>query len=209
MIILFNDTEIFTSGSGGKKIFGLPDTELMLHDNFFTREESDLYYTTLLRSTPWREYTMEIYDKTVAVPRMISWYEDRDNPGADKTKPDWPPELLAIRKRVEKETKVKFNCVLLNLYRNGKDGVSWHSDREHNFGADAIIASVSFGETRMFGLRHKFRKEIPQLAIPLYHGSLLLMAGTTQSFWQHQVPKTAKDILPRINLTFRQIKRLL
>jgi alkylated DNA repair dioxygenase AlkB len=208
-MILFNDTEIFTSGSSGKKVFDLPDTELMLYDNFFTKEESDHYYTTLLNNTPWQEYAMEIYDKTVTVPRMISWYEDRDNSGADLTKPDWTPELLFIRERVEKETQVKFNSVLLNLYRNGKDGVSWHSDREQNFGKDAIIASVSFGETRMFRLRHKLRKEIPQVEIPLHHGSLLLMAGTTQSFWQHQVSKTARDILPRINLTFRQVKRQL
>lgn len=206
---LFNDTEIFASGSRGKIIFDLPDTELMLYDNFFTKEESDYYYTTLLNTTPWQEYAMHIYDKTVTVPRMISWYEDRNNPGADGTKQNWTPELLSIRERVEKETKVNFNCVLLNLYRNGSDGVSWHSDREQNFGKDAIIASVSFGETRMFRLRHKFNKDIAQVEIPLYHGSLLLMAGKTQSFWKHQVPKTAKDILPRINLTFRQINRSL
>lgn len=206
---LFNDTEIFASGSGGKKVFDLPDTELMLYDNFFTKDESDHYYTLLLNNTPWRESAMEMYDKTVTVPRMISWYEDRDNLGADGTKPDWTPELLSIRERVEKETQVKFNSVLLNLYRSGKDGVSWHSDREQNFGKDAIIASVSFGETRMFRLRHKFRKDIAQVEIPLHHGSLLLMAGATQSFWQHQVPKTAKMILPRINLTFRQINRSL
>jgi alkylated DNA repair dioxygenase AlkB len=108
---------------------------------------------------------------------------------------------------VEKEIQVKSNYVLLNLYCNGKDGVAWHSDREQNFCKDAIIASVSFGETRMFRLRHKFRKDIAQVEIPLHHGSLLLMAGTTQSFWQHQVPKTAKDIIPRIILTFRQINR--
>lgn len=204
---LFDDTELFSSGTGGQKFFDLPDTELMLYDNFFTKDESDHYYTTLLHTTPWREYTMEIYDKTVTVPRMISWYEDSNNPGADLDKPDWTPELALIKERVEKETRLKFNCVLLNLYRNGKDGVAWHSDREQNFGKDAIIASVSFGETRMFRLRHKFRKNIPQVEIPLHHGSLLLMGGTTQSFWQHQVPKTAKDILPRINLTFRQIYR--
>ena len=208
-MILFNDTEIFTSGRAGKKIFDLPDTELMLFDNFFTKEESDHYYTSLLNNTLWQEYAMEIYDKTVTVPRMISWYEDKNNLGADLTKPDWTPELLSIKDRVEKETEEKFNSVLLNLYRSGKDGVGWHSDREQNFGPDAIIASVSFGETRMFRLRHKFNKEIPQVEIPLHHGSLLLMAGTTQSFWQHQVPKTAKEILPRINLTFRQIDRSL
>lgn len=178
----------------------------MLYDNFFTKEETDYYYTTFLNTTPQQEYAMQIYDKTVTVPRMISWYED---PGANGTKQDQTPELLSIRERVEKETKVKFNCVLLNLYRNGNDGVSQHSDREQNFGKDAIIASVSFGETRMFRLRHKFNKDIAQVEIPLHRGSLLLMAGTTQSFWQHQVPKTTKDILPRINLTFRQLNRSL
>lgn len=206
-MILFNDTELFTSGNRGKKFFDLPDTELMLYDNFFSKEESDRYYTTLLNNTPWQEYVMEIYDKTVTAPRMISWYENKDNPGADRTKPNWTPELLLIKKRVEKETQIEFNCVLLNLYRDGKDSVAWHSDREQNFGKDAIIASISFGETRMFRLRHKFRKDIDQVEIPLHHGSLLLMAGTTQSFWEHQVPKTARDILPRINLTFRQINR--
>jgi alkylated DNA repair dioxygenase AlkB len=208
-MLLFNDTEIFTSGNRGKKVFDLPDTELILCDSLFTKEESDNYYNVLLNTTSWREYEMEIYDKSLKVPRMISWYEDQTNIGVALDCPDWTPELLQIKERVEAETQVKFNSVLLNLYRNGNDGVSWHSDREQNFGKDAIIASVSFGETRMFKLRHKFKKEIPQLEIPLYHGSYLLMGGTTQSFWQHQVPKTAKDILPRINLTFRIVDRKL
>ncbi|MCC9070700.1 alpha-ketoglutarate-dependent dioxygenase AlkB [Flavobacterium sp. F-65] len=206
-MLLFNDTEIFTTGNRGKKVFDLPDTELILSDSLFTKEESDHYYNVLLNTTAWREYEMEMYDKTLKVPRMISWYEDQSNIGVKLDCPDWTPELLQIKERVEAETEVKFNSVLLNLYRNGNDGVSWHSDREQNFGKDAIIASVSFGETRIFKLRHKFKKDIPHLEIPLYHGSYLLMGGTTQSFWQHQVPKTTKDILPRINLTFRIVDR--
>jgi len=200
---LFEDTEIFTSGRGGKKIFDLPDTELILIDNFFTKEESDYYYTTFLKQTKWREYEMEIFDKTVTAPRMISWHEDKNEASATT---DWSSELLDIRKRVENETELDFNAVLLNLYRNGKDGVSWHSDHTERSGINPIIASVSFGETRIFRLRHKFKKELKQVEIPLHHGSFLLMAGTTNSFWQHQVPKTAKDILPRINLTFRMVK---
>src|SRR5690606_8686863 len=96
---------------------------------------------------------------------------------------------------------------LLNLYRNGQDGVSWHSDNINRSGINPVIASVTFGETRMFRLRHKFRKDIPQVEIPLHHGSFLLMAGTTNSFWEHQVPKTARKVLPRINLTFRKVIR--
>ena len=204
---LFEDTELFTAGKGGRKLFDLPDTDLMLVDAFIPKEASDSYYNTFLNHTQWREYEMEIFDKTVTAPRMIAWYEDKDNAGANPDGPDWTPELLAIRKKVEQETGLTFNAVLLNLYRNGKDGVAWHSDHTDHSGPNPIIASVSFGATHMSRIRHKSRKEVQQVEIPLHHGSFLLMAGTTNSFWQHQVPKTAKDILPRINLTFRRINR--
>ena len=204
---LFNETEIFMSGTGGKKIFDLPDADVMLIDNFFNKEESDYYYQALLAETHWREYEMPMYDKIVTAPRMISWFEDKENIGADPATPELTEDLKAIRRRVENEINLKFNAVLLNLYRNGNDGVSWHSDKTDNSGPNPIIASVTFGETRMFRLRHKFRKDIPQVEIPLHHGSFLLMAGTTNSYWEHQVPKTAKNVLPRINLTFRQVNR--
>ena len=203
---LFNDTELFFSGQRGKIIYDLPDTELILIDNFFSKEESDHYYDLLLHQTVWREYEMEIFDKTVKAPRMIAWYEDKENATANEHIPDWTPELLKIRKRVEKETALDFNSVLLNLYRNGNDSVAWHSDKEGNSGSNPVIASVTFGETRMFKLRHKFRKDIAPLEIPLHHGTFLLMGGTTNSFWQHHVPKTSREVLPRINLTFRRVK---
>lgn len=205
-MMLFEDTEIFTSGTRGKKVFDLPDTELMLIDNFFTKEESDNYYNQFLDQIQWREYEMDIFDKTLTAPRMISWHEDKTNEEGDQKIQNWTPELLEIRKKVETVTGIEFNAVLLNLYRNGNDGVAWHSDHTEKSGIDPVIASVSFGETRMFKMRHKFKKEVKHQEIPLFHGSFLLMAGTTNSFWQHQVPKTAKNILPRINLTFRQVK---
>ena len=200
MLTLFDDTEMFIPGTGGKKVFDLPDAELLLVDNFFTKVESDQYYKALLNNTIWREYQMPMYDKTVTAPRMVAWYDDKEE------SQDWPVELLEIRKRIEAETQLKFSRVLLNLYRDGKDNVAWHSDKTKSSNKNMVIASVTFGETRVFRLRHKFRKDIPQVEIPLYHGSFLLMSGTTNSFWEHQVPKTAKPVLPRINLTFRQFK---
>jgi alkylated DNA repair dioxygenase AlkB len=203
---LFDDTELFSTGTGGKKVFDVPDADLLLIDNFFSKQESDYYYDKLLNETQWQEYDMPMYDKIVTAPRMVSWYRDDD---LDEYHPNlnWPLELQTIRQRVENETQIQFNAVLLNLYRNGKDGVGWHSDKTVSSNKNMNIASVTFGETRMFRLRHKFRKEIPQLEIPLHHGSFLLMAGNTNSFWQHQVPKTARKVLPRINLTFRKINR--
>src|SRR5690606_8751899 len=172
----------------------------------FTKEEADYYYEVLLKTTDWREYELPMYDKVVTAPRMVSWYQDAsDNIPSDA--PVLTTDLKKIRKRVEHEVGLQFNAVLLNLYRNGRDGVSWHSDKTNKSDNNPVIASVTFGETRMFRLRHKFRKDIPQLEIPLHHGTFLLMAATTNSFWEHQVPKTAKELLPRISLTFRRIIR--
>ncbi len=203
---LFNDTELFMSGPRGRKIFDLPDADLMLIDGFFTKEESDNYYNILLNNTSWWEYEMPMYDKVVKAPRMVSWY-GKSKRSSRKSNYDWPSELVTIKERVENETHIKFNAVLLNLYRTGKDSVAWHSDKTPSINKDMNIASVTFGETRLFRLRHKFLKHIPQVEIPLYHGSFLLMAGSTNSYWEHQVPKTSRNVLPRINLTFRQVNQ--
>jgi alkylated DNA repair dioxygenase AlkB len=99
-----------------------------------------------------------------------------------------------------------FNSVLINLYRDGNDSMGWHADDEKELGTDPAIASVSLGATRDLLLRYRQRNaSIPNQRIALSDGSLLLMAGTTQHFWQHSLPKRKKSVTPRINLTFRYI----
>jgi alkylated DNA repair dioxygenase AlkB len=112
--------------------------------------------------------------------------------------------LLEVKNKIEPVSGAIFNSVLLNLYRDGNDSISWHTDAEPELGRNPIIASVNFGETRLFQLRHRYTKE--KVTIELIHGSLLIMKGELQHFWQHQVPKTSKKVNARINLTFRTIK---
>jgi alkylated DNA repair dioxygenase AlkB len=118
----------------------------------------------------------------------------------------WTPALELVRERVLGLTGCAFNSVLLNLYRDGRDGMGWHSDDEPELGRDPVIASVSLGAPRRFCLRHRRRKD-QRLDVSLGPGSLLLMAGATQHHWVHAVPKTALPVGPRVNLTFRQILR--
>lgn len=76
----------------------------------------------------------------------------------------------------------------------------------NTIGKKPNIASLTFGQTRPFRFRHKIDKCLPQVEIPLHHGTLLLMSRTTNTFWEHHIPKSAKDMLLSINLTFREIK---
>jgi alkylated DNA repair dioxygenase AlkB len=115
------------------------------------------------------------------------------------------PALAEIRCRLEDAIGCRFNSVLLNLYRDGRDGMGWHSDDEPELGREPTIASLSFGATRRFLLRHRERRDLPTLELRPANGSLILMSGVTQRYWKHQVPKTARPTGPRLNLTFRSI----
>jgi alkylated DNA repair dioxygenase AlkB len=105
---------------------------------------------------------------------------------------------------VEQIAGQRFNSVLLNLYRDGRDGMGWHSDDEPELGPDPVIASVSLGATRRFRMRHR-KQRGETMGIDLEHGSVLLMRGPTQHRWLHAVPKTTRPVGERINLTFRLV----
>jgi alkylated DNA repair dioxygenase AlkB len=200
MLTLFDDTDFFESGGLRITHFNIPDAELTLYEHFINRAESDRYYQVLLDETAWKQEPITIHGKTYATPRLTAWYGKRQN---GSTVYPITPTLDEIKQKVEAQSGSVFTSVLLNLYRTGQDSVSWHRDHEKEYGVNPVIGSVSFGASRLFRIRHKFRKDLAQLDIPLHHGSFLLMAGPMQHFWEHQIPKTARDIKPRINLTFR------
>lgn len=182
--------------------------QYLFYPNFFSVSESDFFLRQLRADIDWKQESMNMYGKQVNFPRLTAWYGDNDRPysfsGITLFPNNWTEELITIKERIEPLSRIRFNSVLLNLYRNGNDSISWHTDAEKELGENPIIASVNFGATRKFQLRHIKTKE--KLEIELTHGSLLVMQGELQHFWQHQVPKTTQNVSERINLTFRMIK---
>jgi alkylated DNA repair dioxygenase AlkB len=175
---------------------------------FFSKTESDQFLRDLKNQILWKQESMMMYGKKIDFPRLTAWYGDNDKPysfsGITLNPHPWTPDLLSIKSKIEPAAAVNFNSVLLILYRNGNDSISWHTDAEKELGKNPVIASVNFGAARRFQLRHLNKKE--KLEIELTHGSLLIMQGELQHFWQHQVPKINKPVGERINLTFRVIK---
>ena len=193
--------------------YDLADARIRLYPHFFSEAQSRRLFNTL--SNPgiiaWEQHSITLYGRQTPIPRLSALYGVRDKTytysGIRMHPRPWEniEALQTIKKAVETPAEVEFTSVLMNLYRDGRDAVGWHQDNEPELGANPVIASVSLGDTRLFQMRHIKRKTLPRLDIPLNDGSLLLMRGPTQHFWKHQVPRTAKNKEPRINLTFRVI----
>ena len=189
--------------------FELPDAEITYYPDFFGKEKADQFFEKLKTEIPWQQDDITVFGKTYPQPRLTALFGNEGKPYSYSNivmQPHaWNSLLLFIKNEIEEVCNENFTTVLLNYYRDGKDSNGWHADNEKELGRNPVIASVSFGVERSFHLQHNSIKE-QKLKINLEHGSLLIMKGTTQHFWKHQIPKTAKPIGSRINLTFRIIK---
>lgn len=192
-----------------KIIFDLPNAAIEYHSNFFEKEQADDLFSQLKNEIPWQQDNITVYGKSHPQPRLTALYGNEGKPYSYSNiimQPHfWNPLTAFIKEKVEAQTNELFTTVLLNLYRDGKDSNGWHADNEKELGRNPIIASVSFGASRPFHLKHNLIKN-ERLKIDLDHGSLLIMKGETQHFWKHQIAKTTRPIGERINLTFRIIK---
>ncbi|MAU16289.1 MAG: alpha-ketoglutarate-dependent dioxygenase AlkB [Muricauda sp.] len=172
--------------------------------------EANRYFQKLWETIPWEHDEVKIFGKHITTKRKVAWYGEKPfrytYSNSTKKALFWTPELLELKNLIEHLTKKTFNSCLLNLYHSGEEGMSWHSDDEKELKQDGAIASLSFGAERKFVFKHKITKE--KVEIVLDHGSLLVMKGKTQTFWQHSLPPTKKVKTPRINLTFRTIEQL-
>lgn len=186
----------------------LKDANVIYYPIFFNKDISDTYFTNLLTNINWKQDTISIFGKTHLQPRLTAFYANNKKVYKYSNiimQPDYlSGDLLEIKNTIEAAIHINFTSCLANLYRDGKDSNGWHADNEKELGKNPIIASVSFGAERVFHFKHKFDKARKEKLI-LQHGSLLLMQGETQTYWQHQIPKTQKIVGKRINLTFRII----
>ncbi|MFC6101521.1 alpha-ketoglutarate-dependent dioxygenase AlkB family protein, partial [Olivibacter domesticus] len=159
----------------------------------------------LLNRVSWQQTKVKMYDKEVLTPRLTAWYGDHPLRAGDQRIPiPWIPELEAIKQRIEAFTGMVFQGVLLNLYRDGNDSVAWHADKDTIPGRKTEIASLSLGAERNFDFRKK-DEHMNRYSINLQHGSLLLMKGDLQLYWEHRIAKSNAITSPRINLTFRKV----
>jgi alkylated DNA repair dioxygenase AlkB len=173
---------------------------LLFDDAFLPPDLAGRYFAELRDSAPWEQKKAAFGHLQ---PRLTASYGDDGvtylYSGTENRAVPWTPTLLEIKRKIE-AVRGRYNYCLLNRYRSGQDSVGMHADDEPGMGD--VIGSLSLGATRTFRIRHNKTKET--WAFQLGSGTLV-MAGTMQRFWKHEVPKTAEDVGERINLTFRHI----
>ena len=187
----------------------LQDAEVLYYPNFLDSAFANDSYQTLHKEIPWQQDTITVFGKKHLQPRLTALYGNNEIPYSYSNITMRPLPftfaLSEIKKRIERLTNIEFTTCLCNLYRNGKDSNGWHADDEASLGTNPVIASISLGATRLFKFR-RISDHKTQYKLALTSGSLLVMKGATQHYWQHQLPKTAKQVGSRINLTFRVVK---
>ena len=156
---------------------------------------SDQVLEALLGDIGWRAERRKMYDGTVDVPRLLRWY------AAGEALPH--PVLTEARKRLTAHYGDEpFETTGMCLYRDGRDSVAWHGDRNGRASyLDTMVAIVSFGSPRPLLLRAMGGRE--RRRFPLGHGDLIVMGGSCQRTWEHAIPKTARAVGPRISVQFR------
>jgi alkylated DNA repair dioxygenase AlkB len=187
----------------------LPYNGIIYYTTEFLIDSDLFYYRELLNEINWKHDELTLYSKKIITKRKVAFEGDSNieytYSKQKKIATPWSKSVLEIKNKIEKELDIIFNACLLNLYPDGEVGMTWHSDNEPELIPDGIIASISFGATRTFQLKHKQTGE--KIDIKLENGSLLLMDMESQQHWLHQLKKEMKVKEPRINLTFRQFKK--
>ncbi len=182
--------------------------DLSYFSGFVNQTAADELLLWLQHNLDWQRTSIHLFGRQVLEPRLTVWYADKGvsyaYSGRQLSANPWPVNLSEIRQRINTVANCAFNAVLGNYYRNGSDYMGWHSDDERSLGNEPVIASLSLGAERDFILRRKDNHQQKQ-HLTLQHGSLLIMRGKTQRYWQHALPRRKRIVQPRINLTFRQV----
>jgi alkylated DNA repair dioxygenase AlkB len=189
---------------------------ILPHDGYtsyipnFIIETTPLYLDQLLNEVAWKHDELTLYGKKIITKRQVAFEGDNQifytYSKQKKIANPWSKTVMELKQKLENELKTQFNGCLLNLYDSGEFAMTWHSDNEPELESEGIIASLSFGATRTFQLKHKQSGE--KIDIKLENGTLVVMDMHSQKYWMHQLKKEPKIKEPRINLTFRQFINL-
>lgn len=190
---------------------------LNYYTNFYSNKDATYLYDTFEKLIEYRsdeESSIVIHGKTIKIPRKQIAYGDKglsySFTGNKVPVKSWNDTdkvsklLLKIRNKIRKHTKVEYNFILINRYKDGNDYIGYHFDSENDLVNKSSIAGISLGAERKLCFKDQISGKV--VKVKLEYGSLVTIDYPTNRYWKHGIPKRKKCIYPRISLTFRQMK---
>ncbi len=185
----------------------LEDADLFLVSDFIASSERAHWLERLRKEIPFAGSTIHMFGREIPEPRLTSWHGDSNAvytySKSRRVPLPWTSGLTDLRGKIERTAAATFNSVLANLYRDGRDSMGFHADREPELGPNPTIASLSLGFERAIVFQHRSDK-LKRLKMLLPSGSLLVMGMHVQDRYRHAIPKV-REASPRLNLTFRNV----
>jgi alkylated DNA repair dioxygenase AlkB len=167
---------------------------------------ADELYRMLAESISWKQNRIFRYERWIDEPRVgAAWRPGTPSPAADV--------LLEIHRAVRRRFDKPFEGFGLAWYRDGRDGVAFHRDRDLRFLEDTVIVLLTLGAQRPWHLRPRSNRYVHDEDKGATHdlapasGDLHAMGGRTQMGWEHSVPKVRHPIAGRISLQWRWTSR--
>ena len=167
---------------------------------------SDALFDELLSTGRFSQRTVHMYDRTLPEPRLTAGWSTELATVTTHDGPPVPAALTALADALSARYAVRFDRVWVNLYRDGRDSVAWHGDRNRHSHRNPLVATVSLGARRRFLLRPRGGRTA--LTLRPGHGDLVVMGGACQHEWEHTVPKEAGSVGPRMSITLRHTAHL-
>lgn len=155
---------------------------------------ADGLFTWLHAHAPWQQRERWMYDRAVLEPRLVATWS-----GPDLAR--LPEPLQQARTMLGEHYAVDLDSVLVNFYRDGRDGVAWHGDTVRHRLPEAVVVTIGLGERRRFLLRPGTAGPAT-VSLTSGLGDLVVMGGRTQHEWQHTVPKERRTGA-RMSVTMR------
>ncbi|MCY3839951.1 MAG: alpha-ketoglutarate-dependent dioxygenase AlkB [Gammaproteobacteria bacterium] len=185
-------------------------TETLYVPGFLTPRQADAMLDEVIDAANWQQERFPMFGRLVVAPRLTAWYGE---PGAtyrysgvDRRAGTWLPPIRGLAAEVSKAVGWRFNYVLVNRYRDGRDMLGWHADDEADLGEAPVLAAISVGSERVFRMRP--RGGGASTATVLGHGSLLVMWGNSQRDYKHCLPGTRQPVGERLSFTFRRTREM-
>jgi alkylated DNA repair dioxygenase AlkB len=157
--------------------------------------DADALYAALEAGVSWEQGRVWRYERYMEEPRLHAV-------GSPRT--PHHPVIAEAQTALQQRYRASFESYGLQYYRNARDSVAMHRDREMRWLDDTVVAILTTGAQRPFLVqRRNTRDAATSVDLAPASGDLMVFGGRFQADYLHGVPKVRHAVRGRISVQWR------